>query len=107
MKVIEKLVFKFVFEVDNYKELSFNDYDVLDFFAEYLDMKANSFDWKESDDARIWIAKQKKVGLEVLEVDDGDDSIFLLALKHEYWPTVEYIAKLMTSSPELVEPELE
>lgn len=106
-KVIGKFVIKFVFEVEDFEQLSFNDYDVLDFFAECFDMKANSFDWKESDKAQEWIAKMEKRGLEVKELDDGDDSSYLVGLKPELWPTTEYICKLMKSSPGFVEPELE
>jgi hypothetical protein len=106
-KVIGRIVVRFVFEVEDFEQMSFNDYGVLDFFAECFDMKANSFDWKENDDARVWMLKAEKKGLKVLEVDDGDDTSFLLAMKPEYWSTAEYICKLMEVSPQLVEPELE
>jgi hypothetical protein len=104
-KIIGKYVVRCVFEIENFEEQSFNDYDVLDFLAECFDMKANSFDWKESDDALKWKTKMEKKGLKVSEVDDGDDTSFLLAVKPEYWVTVEYIAKML--NVQLIDPELE
>lgn len=106
-KIIGKLVVKFVFEVDNFKEQSFGDYEVLDFFIEHFQMKENLFDWKESEAAQKWIAAREKKGLVVKELEDGDDAAFLIALKPEYWPTTEYIATLLGDAISFIEPEME
>jgi len=104
--IIGKYVVKFVFEVSGAEKFDFVDYDVQDFFAGVFKMKSKLFDWKESDEAKKWMASQKKKGLEVLEVDDYEDTSLLIALKLENWPTMEYVCKNLIHPIEFIEPEL-
>ena len=41
--------------------------------------KVESFDWKEDEEAEEWLSKTSKSGIDILEINDGSDSIMYIA----------------------------
>jgi hypothetical protein len=103
MSKSDREIIKFIFQ--GYTGPDMSSTEIADILFDLFRVDSSIFDWKDGEEIELEIQDQERIGKVVREIDDGDDTYYLLFIPSTIIENIEMIFKYLFDL-DLVEPDI-